>query len=192
MKTRMGFIGTAVAVVLALGMGYRLQANAGAIPLDKIGVVSVMRVLQESKKNAAQMQALQMERAQHQAELQRLSQELETDQGILQTLLPGSEDHLKQLKAVFDKQATLESRKQYYQQLLAAKEQEMTQKVYRQALEVTAQVAEAQGLTLVLEQSPPEFPIPAERFLFAISSHKVVYAKGCVDITDAVLAEVDK
>jgi Skp family chaperone for outer membrane proteins len=151
-----------------------------------------MRILQESKKNAAQMQGLQMKRAEHQAELQQLSQELETDQGILQTLLPGSEDHLKQLKDVFDKQATLESRKQYYQQLLAAQEQDMTQKIYKQALEVTSQVAAARGLTLVLEQSPPEFPVPADRFLFAISSHKVLYAKGCVDITDEVLAQIDQ
>lgn len=188
----MGFTVTAVAVVLALSMGYGLQANSGTIPLDKVGVVSLLRVMQESQKNAVQMQGLQMERAQHQTELQTLSQELETDQGMLQTLLPGSEDHLKLLKTVFDKQATLESRKQYYQQLLGAKERDVTEKVYRQALEATSRVAEARGLTLVLEQSAPEFPIPGERLLLSISSYKVLYSKGCVDITDAVLAEVDK
>ena len=191
MRTKMHWLSVGF-ILLGLTVGVGLQANSGALPVDKIGIVSIMRVLRESTKNTQQMNALAAEQAQHQAELQQLSQDLETDRASLQTMVAGSEDHLKQLKLVFDKQATIESRQEYYRQVLAAKEREMTENIYRKVLEATQRIADAKGLTMVLEQSTPQFPIAAERLAFAIGTHKVLYAKGCVDITDAVLVEVDK
>lgn len=192
MRTKTAYVVSVGIVILGLTLGVGLQANSNSLPLDKVGVVSIMRVMQTSARHSQAMNALGAQRAQHQAELQQLSQELETDRAALQTMKPGSEDHLKQLKEVFDKQATIESRQEYYRQALTAKEGEITESIYRRILEATQRVADVKGLTMVLEQSAPQFPIPSDRLLFTISSHKVLYAKGCVDITDAVLAEVDK
>jgi Skp family chaperone for outer membrane proteins len=173
-------------------VGVGLQAESGALPLDKIGVVDTVRVMSQSKLQSEMMGSLSAQHGQHQAELEALSTELDTDQAALQTMVPGSEDHLRQLKIVIDKKAILDSHREYYQQLLSSKERDFTEKIYRGALEATGRIAEARGLMMVLDKSAPQFPIPAERLLFVIGSNKVLYSKGCIDITDAVLAEMNK
>ena len=192
MKSQFAWVVTIGVLILGVSVGLHLQAETGPLALDKIGVVNIVQVMSQSKKHGEQMGGLQALQAQHQAELQTLATELDTEQGTLQTLRPDSEDYLKQLKVVIEKEALLKSRQEYYQRSLQAKERDLTERAYQAALAATDRVAEAQGLKLVLEQSAPEFPVPAENLIFAIRSHKVLYSKGCLDITDAVLVELDR
>ncbi len=67
------------------------------------------------------------------------------------------------------------------------------EKLYKEILRITKEVAARKGLDLVLQRSEPEFPIlSADQLMMTLSSHKVLYGGGCLDITDEIIAELDK
>jgi len=54
-------------------------------------------------------------------------------------------------------------------------------------------LAAQKGLPLVLGSDEPEFPIQRyEELAMTLSTHKVLYSEGCVDLTNEVIAELDK
>jgi Skp family chaperone for outer membrane proteins len=152
----------------------------------------MMKILQNCQATSEQPKKMMEEQAKYSAELQLLSQELDTEQGQLQTLKMGTEDYLQQYKAVVDKQAQLKAQEDYYRQVMTAKEKQWNEDLYKKILEATRKVAEDKGFDIVLERTEPEFPIAPERFFVTISTHKVLYSKGCVDLTADVLAQVMK
>lgn len=89
-------------------------------------------------------------------------------------------------------QARLQALQQYYQQASTLKDKQWTEQLFKEVTEATTKIAEQKGLALVLERTEPEYPIPAERFFLAVGSYKVLYAKGCVDLTAEVMAAIDK
>jgi Skp family chaperone for outer membrane proteins len=53
-------------------------------------------------------------------------------------------------------------------------------------------VAKEKGLDIVLEKDEPEFPLSNyTELMTVISTHKVLYSSGCVDISDEVMARLD-
>ena len=193
MKTQTAIALSVALAAIGLSTGYGLAgASEEASPLNKVGVVSVLKVMNECNKSAGHRQEAGNQQAQMQAELQQLAAALETENAALQTYVQGTEDYLAQLKLVVEKRAMLEAKQEYYRQSTTEKERQWTEELYVEVLEATNGVAQRLGLSLVLERTMPRFPMPAERFVLAVSGHKVLYAEGCVDITDAVLAEVNK
>ncbi len=178
-------------ITLSATYGGRAQSNV-AEPMHRMAVVSVMKILQNCQATSEEPKKLMEEQTRHSAELQLLAQELDTEQGQLQTLRIGTEDYLVQYKSVVDKQASLKALEDYYRQVAASRERQWTEDLYKKILEATRKVAEEKGIGIVLERTEPEFPIVPERFLVTISTHKVLYDKDCIDITADVLAEVMK
>ena len=125
-------------------------------------------------------------------ELRTLAQELDVEKAQLQTFRPGTDDYLKQAQLVGGKQVNLEALQEHYTQITRAKERDWTEQLYKDVLAAAQRVAEAKGLGMIFDCSEPEYPIPAERLFMAISTHKLIYSKGCIDIHDEVLAEIDK
>jgi Skp family chaperone for outer membrane proteins len=160
--------------------------------MNRIAVVSVMKVLQSCQAASEQPKKMMEEQAKYNAELQLLAQELETENGQIQTLRIGTEDYLQQYKIIVDKQAKLKALEEYYRQVMTAKEKQWSEDLYKKILEATRKVADDKGFDIVLERTEPEFPIAPERFFVTISTHKVLYGKGCVDLTADVLAQVMK
>ncbi|MFC1764022.1 OmpH family outer membrane protein [Planctomycetota bacterium] len=192
MKIRTVVVLSMCAIALVLSTGIGLRAESAGIPMDKVGVVSLMRILRDSQKNVAHMREMATQQARMQGELQTMNTELETDKAVLQTYVAGSEDYLANLKGVVMKQATLQAQKEFFEQSMAATEREWTEKMYKEILEITRSVADEKGLAIVFSRTEPTFPIPAEQFLFTVSSHKVLYAEGCVDLTDEVMSVIDQ
>ncbi len=179
--------------MLVLSLGYGSEAQAPAVdPITKIGVVSISQVLAQSKQRAAYMQQEQAKQDQANAELQKLSDELETQKAQLQTYKTGSEDYLTQYKAMVENKSKLDALQDYYQKAGALEEKQWTEEFYKKILAATKKIADLKGLTLVLERSEPDFPIPPEMFVMAVRTHKVLYSKGCYDITADVIAEIDQ
>ena len=179
--------------VLVLSLGYGSEAQAPVVdPVTKIGVVSISQVLAQSKQRAAYMQQEQAKQDQANAELQKLSDELETQKAQLQTYKTGSEDYLTQYKAMVENKSKLDALQDYYQKAGALEEKQWTEEFYKKILAATKKIADLKGLTLVLERSEPDFPIPPEMFVMAVRTHKVLYSKGCYDITADVIAEIDQ
>ena len=174
-------------------LGYSSRPRQPAAdPLSRIGVVSVMRVVQDCQRQGIHVKESLSEQETLNGELSKLNQEIETEQAQLKTFKVGSSEYLDLYKSMVEKQAKLQALQEYYQKSTTLKEKQWTEQLFKETLEVTTRIAEQKGLALVLERTEPEFPSRRNRFLLAVGSYKVLYAKGCVDLTAEVLAAMDK
>jgi Skp family chaperone for outer membrane proteins len=100
---------------------------------------------------------------------------------------------MAQYKMLLQKQGELKALQDYNRAHAGSSQQRWAEKVYKEILRITKEVAASKDLDLVLERSEPEFPIPvADQLMMTIGTHKVLYGDGCIDITDEVIAELDK
>jgi Skp family chaperone for outer membrane proteins len=193
MKAKIVAAACVAATLAVLLVGYSSRAEQPVTdPLSRIGVVGVMKVLRESQRQADHEKDLAGEQDKINGELSRLNQEVETEQAKLKTFKAGTPEHLDLYRSMVEKQGKLQALQEYYRQSASLKEKQWTEQFFKEILDATAKIAEQKGLALVLERTEVEFPIPAERFVLALASYKVLYAKGCVDITADVMAAVDK
>ena len=104
----------------------------------------------------------------------------------------GSDDYMARVKQILTKRASLQAQREFYKQQSALKEQQWTESVYKDILRITAEVAKEKSLDMVFEKSEPKFPMPNyTELMTVISTHKVLYSSGCVDISDEVMARLD-
>lgn len=189
---------TAAALCIAAGLvvfsvGYSGHAQQPAAdPLSRIGVVSVMKILRDCQRQAAHDKEVAAEQEKLNAELSEMNQKLAKENDQLKTFKPGTPEHLDLYKSMAEGQARLRALQEYYQNASTLKDKQWTEQLFKDIVEATAKIAEQKGMALVLERTEPEYPIPAERFFLAVASYKVLYAKGCVDLTAEVQAVVDK
>jgi Skp family chaperone for outer membrane proteins len=191
-KTTMALGGAAVLLVLIFNLGILAQQDLPNDPLQRVGIVSVMTVIQKCQTNADHIAALNAEQDKMIREQTKDDEDLKAEAQVLQTLLKGTEDFNTQLQLVISKQAALQGKAEYYKQYLQAKDMQWKNELYKEILAAVNKVAEAKGLTMVLEKTDPTFPIQSEGFAVTVSTHKLVYSKGCVDITGDVIAEIDQ
>jgi Skp family chaperone for outer membrane proteins len=159
----------------------------------KIGVVSVMRIFRECKRNIQYRQEALAEQKQVLAELEKISKELEADEAGLKTLKLGSPDHLKLYKQILEKRASMQAGQEYHKQQRALKERQITEELYKEILQVTKELSEQKGFDLVFESDEPELTsASSDELVLTISSHKLLYCGSCcTDITDDVIARLD-
>jgi len=157
-----------------------------------IGVVSIDKVLRDCKATANFRERMNAENTKRKAEMEKLSLEIQAlDAGLRSgALVVGSDDYFKQHLDLAKKEANLQALNEYYPQQQNAEQQIWTQQLYQKILKATKGVAEEKGLPLVIERSEPDFTVQRDLGLI-ISTHKVIYSGGCVDITSDVLAKLD-
>jgi len=194
MKTKMVVLGCLIGVaVLAMSYEYsHAQPETGTLSL-KIGVVSVRKVFGNCKRSARYNAEVLAEQSRTNAELQELSKEIEADKAGLNALKRGTSDYLAQLKEVLDKQGEYDAEKEYHTQQKALKYQRWVEDFYMDILRESGEVAKQKGLDLVLEKDEVDFPaLSIDSTMLAIRTHKLLYSGGCLDITDEVIARLDK
>jgi Skp family chaperone for outer membrane proteins len=192
MKVRTTVILCCVSALCVLGLSYGTGAQQTQLsPITRVGVVSVISVINNCTKNTKHREEMVIERKRIQLELNTLKQEIESDTGMLKTSVPNTDDYTEQYLKLMQKQAALEVKTKFHNQTSAAQEQQWIEQLYKQVLEATQKVAEGLKLDMVLEQTPPKFPM-GEQFGMIVNTHKLLYHKGCLDITPHVLAEMDK
>jgi len=179
-------------VVLLLGYEYSLAQPKPSTPSSKIGVLSIRKIFRNCKANNKYIEKMIAEKNKTDAEEDKLSKEISAHEAGLKTLVPGSNDHLTQIKQLFEKKAQLEAMQQFNRQQRALMERRWTEELYSGILRITNELAKDKGLDLVLERAELEFPMPStEEFVTILNTHKVLYSGGCVDISDEVTARLD-
>jgi len=180
-------------VVLLLVHEYsmaQVKTNGTVLP---IGIVDVRRALRDCKATEKYRERTNAENKKLDAEEQQLSIEIQALAAGLRALKPGTSDHLAQYKEYLQKQANLKAMQEFNPQQKALKHQQWTQELYKEILRITKVLGAENGLPLVLGSDEPEFPIQRyEELAMTLSTHKVLYSKGCLDLTDEVIAELDK
>lgn len=160
---------------------------------SKIGLVSVSRAMRDCKATATFGARAKAEAEQMAAAERALNDEINVLTGGVRALVPGTPDYMDQYKLLVQKQAELKALQEFNREQRSVSQRGWAEKVYKEILRLTKEVAAAKGLDLVLERSEPDFPIQsADQLMMTLSTNKVLYGGGCPDITDEVIAELDK
>ena len=180
-------------VVLFLGHEYSAAQPKDDAPDSQIGLVNIRAVFRDCKANVAYRDRAIAEQDATSTETEALQKAVEAQEAGLRALKPGSSDYLKQYQELLKKQAELEAMKQFNSQQRILKDRRWTEQLYRETLRITAELAEKKGLALVLEAQELDFPLAsADELMMVLQTHKVLYGKGCVNLTAEVTAEMDK
>lgn len=181
------------AIVLSIGhKSGEAQSNSTEKVVRKIGIVSLRTIFQDCKRNEKYRKEAELEQEQILQELQQLSAEIKAAEAGLETRKIGTEDYLELAKELAQKRATLPLKQNYYEQKLAAKDQQWTEQIYKDILLQTTEVAKQMELDMVFEKDEPEFPVEsANELMLTIRTNKLLYSAGCIDITNEVMARVD-
>ncbi len=181
-----------VLVILFVGYEYSGAELKADKPSSKIGVVSIQRIFQECKRNVKYEEESAAERNKLNAELEKLSKEIEAEEAGLKTLKSGSGAHMAQVKEVLIKRANLQAEQEFYKRQIELKYQRWIEELYKDILRETSVVAEQKGLDLVQVKDEIEFPaLSVNDAMMAIRTHKLLYSGGCLDITDEVMTRLD-
>jgi Skp family chaperone for outer membrane proteins len=187
---------------VAFGAGKKLPP--GTIPLalkertpeaspSRIAVVSVRRIFENCKKNTQWQQVMDGERKKIVAELEKISSEARAFKADMETRKPGSTDYVNLMREMIEKEALLDAKEKFYQQDLTFKEQQWTEQLYLEIVAAIGNVAEQKGLDLVLAKEDNQFPAASpNELLLVIKTSKVLFHADDMDITNEVLAAVDK
>ncbi len=184
---------TAVVCLLALWatFEYTHAATAPETGSLNIGVVSVQTVISESQHQEEYRRALMSQQSQLQAQLQSRAKDIEAAEAELNTMRPGTEAYLKQLQTVLDKRGALESEQEFLKQKRSLENKEWMERLYQATLSIVDELAKEKGLDMILERTEPQFPISADELMATFTTHKVLYAGGCVDLTKEVIKRLD-
>jgi len=195
MKVKNIVIVTLAAAAISLSVGYE-QGWAKAkeeIAPARIAVVSVRRILENSKTNAQWEAKARAESGKNRAELEKLSKELQAIEADMATRKVGSNDYMKLMSEGTQKQAILEAKDKFYQQELTLKQQQQIEQLYQDIIATVASVAKDKGADLVIAREEFQFPSTSLRELtLVIQTSKVLYNAEHMDITNDVLAILDR
>ena len=181
------------AVVLSMGYEYSRAEPKADKPSSKIGVVNIQRIFLICKRNAKYEEETKAEQNRLNAELEKLMAELKAEEAGLKTLKPGSSDRIARVEEILTKQAGLQTKDELYKRRLELRYQLFIEGLYKDILRETTEVAKQKGLDLVQVKDEIEFPaLSVSDAMMAIRTHKLLYSGGCLDITDEVMARVDK
>ena len=160
MKVRNIIIGILVAAAISLSVGYEQgwAKSKDEIAPARIAVVSVRRILENSKTNAQWEAKARAESEKIRAELEKLSKELQAIEADMATRKVGSSDYLKLMGEGTEKQAILEAKDKFYQQKLTLKQQQQIEQLYQEIIAAVASVAKGKGVDLVIAKEEFQFP----------------------------------
>ena len=182
----------AAAIILSCAYEYSGAETKSDKSSLKIGVVSIRTIFQDCRRNIKYREEMSTERNKVVAELDKLAKEIEADKAGLKTLKEGSSDYLASLKEILEKQAKVQTQQEFYKQQMGMRELRWIEQLYKDILQATGEVAKQKGLDMVFEKSEPDLPAPnSNELTLTISTNKVLYSTGCVDITSEVMAKVD-
>lgn len=180
-------------VVLLLVHEYSMAQIKTNNPTLPIGIVDVRRALRDCKATEKYREKTTAENNKMDAEEQQLTREIQALAAGLRALKPDSSDYLSQYREYLQKQGELKAMQEFNPRQKATKHQQWTETLYKEILRITKDLAAVKGLALVLESDEPQFPIQQyEELAMTLNTHKVLYNNGCLNLTDEVIAELDK
>lgn len=194
MKFRTMVLGCLVgAIILATGYEYlQAQPNVTGSTL-KIGVVSVHSALRNCKATLKFRERLIAEKVKMDSEEKTLATEGQILADSLRVYKPDSSEYMETFQKMVRTQSELKALQETNPRRRALKEMQWTQKIYKEILRITKELAAEKSLNMVLGADEPEFPFQRyEELVMALSTHKVLYNDGCVDLTNEVIAQLDK
>ena len=191
-KTTILVVSVVLLVLLGTYQQGKLDADSAVKPA-KIGVVDVTKALESSARNKQWQEKMQQDQTDTKNQFNQMKTELEAIQANLKLRTPGSEDFLKLRQEMVEKGAMLEAKNKFYQDKVTFEMQRWTEELYQQLLKVIADVAKDKGLDMVIADESLILPAPSlQDFMLTVKTRKLLYHNSQYDLTDEVLAAMDK
>jgi len=191
-KTTILVVSVVLLVLLGTYQQGKLDADSAVKPA-KIGVVDVTKALESSARNKQWQEKMQQDQTDTKNQFNQMRTELEAIQANLKLRTPGSEDFLKLRQEMVEKGAMLEAKNKFYQDKVTFEMQRWTEELYQQLLKVIADVAKDKGLDMVIANESLILPAPSlQDFMLTVKTRKLLYHNSQYDLTDEVLAAMDK
>lgn len=195
MRSRNIMLAVAAGVVLSVIFGYQrglAKAKKDFTP-PKIGVVSIRTVIENTKKKALFEGQLKAEGEKVMAQLEKLEKEVDALRADMNTRIKGSGDYMDLMRQGMEKQAILKAKDEFHQKQFALMQQDWTEKIYKEILAAVEKTAQEMGLDMVLAKEDYQFPsASSNELLLTIKTSKVLYSSDELNITNEVLATLDK
>ncbi len=170
-----------------------LKKKASQASPNQIAVVSILEVFERSNKCKQWQQTMEAEQKKRVDELDKIEREAKDLIEEMETRRPGSSDHGNLLRRTMEKEALYAAKEKFYLQDLAFKESQGTERLYLDIVAAIKDVAKQQGLDLVLAKEENQFPAAnLNKLLTTIRMNKVLYHSENLDITNDVVAAMDK
>ena len=122
--------------------------------------------------------------------------ELETEQDELKLILPTSDDYEKKVEKFTEDQADTQAWFQAAQVNMARKQREEEKGLFDKILKTIADLAKAQGVSVVVNGAHADFPeidkMDANAFVQTILLHTALYTDDKLDMTQQVIIAMDK
>lgn len=194
MKTKTIFLSClASMIILAIGYEYSQAQQKTNVPSAKIGIVSIAKIFNNSKRSVAHKREISAEQNKKSEELEKLSGQLKSEEAILLALKQDSSDYLAQREKCINIRVSLEAKQTINKEQTILKQYKWRKKFYQDILLITSDLAKQKGLEVVLEKDEIEVSVLGVNELNqTMITHKVLYSGGCVNITDEVMAQLDK
>ncbi len=195
MRSRSIMLAVAAGVVLSVCFGYQrglAKAKKDFTP-PKVGVVSIRTVIENTKKKAQFEELFKAEGEKVMAQLKKSEAEIDALRADMNTRVKGSGDYMDLMRQGMEKQATLKAKDEFHQKQFALMQQDWTEKIYKEILAAVEKTAQEMGLDMVLAKEDYQFPAASNNeLLLTIKTSKVLYSLDELDITNEVLATLDK
>lgn len=183
-----------VIAIIVFGSYQHGKLNAySAANAPKVGVVNVTKVLENSERHKQWQEKMQAEQSETRKQFDTMKKELDALQANLKLRAPGSEDFFKMRQEMAEKAALLEARDESYRNRVETEMQKWTETLYQELLKVAESVAKDKGLDMIISDELLDLPAPSLRdFMLTIKTKKMLYHNDAFDLTDEVLAALDK
>jgi Skp family chaperone for outer membrane proteins len=180
-------------MILAMGYEYSQAQQKTAAPSAKIGIVSIAKIFNNSKRSAMHKREINVEQKKIIEELEKLSEQLKAEEAMLIALKQDSSDYLSQREKCINKRASLEAQQTINKEQTILKQYKWRKKFYEDILRITSELAERTGLDVVLEKDEIDIPaLGVNELNQTMITHKVLYSGGCIDITNELITLLDK
>lgn len=181
------------AIVLSMGYGYSRAESKAEERSFRIGVVNVRKIFRDCKKGERHRVELSVEESKVNAVLQKLKREIEVAEAGLGVLRRDSSDYLELERDAAQKRGSYLSQKKFFEKQLELRDRRWTEELYKGILEEAREVGKQKDLDLVFAEKQPSFPMPSiAELMMTIETHKLLYCRGCLDITNEVMARLDE
>ncbi len=181
-----------VLVVAFSAVLFTTQVGAASDDAGKIAVVSIPKIMAQSKYAATMQEQIVQQKNSSMAELEKLRTQMEAVRADMDTRKPGSAEHSKLRRELIEKRAVAEVHKEYLQEELMLQNKLSMEMLYARILEAVREIAQAKGIELVLDCDEVQLPSPSvSELTMMIQTHKVLHYAPSLDITDEVIKLVD-
>lgn len=184
-----------IMVLVSFAVGI-IASRAGGEDASKaksnIAVVSIPRIMAESKYAESMQKDVMAQKETSLGELEKLKAQMDAVKADMDTRKRDSEDYLKLKHDLLQQKAVAESQKEFLQEELMLMNKQAMERLYAQIIESVKQIAEARGVELVLDMDEVQLPSPSvSELTMMIQTHKVLYSASYLDITEEVIKVID-